>query len=142
MLVFRGLPLPPLKAKFFSEPSKYYIFSFLTLSYLLKVTKLLVKISQLEFLVMTEKKIFVKIATPTFPNILLYQLRSCQASLFESLVGGSTTPPAEMGGRRVHAMFGTHTVSRFKRFPGHIKAKQHRDKYKMENSTPTNPIQH
>ena len=31
----------------------------LTLSYLLKVTKILVKISQLAFLVMTEKNIFV-----------------------------------------------------------------------------------
>ena len=47
---------PPLKVVFFSEPPKS--FSSLALSYLLKVTKFLVKISWFEFLVMTEKNIF------------------------------------------------------------------------------------
>ena len=51
------LPNPPLKVRFFSEPQKY-CFPSLTPSYLLKVTKFLGKISQFEFLVMTEKNIF------------------------------------------------------------------------------------
>ena len=55
ILVFRE---PSLKVGFFSEPQKYQSFSSLTPSYLLKVTKFLVKISQFEFLVMTEKNIF------------------------------------------------------------------------------------
>ena len=49
----------PLKVRFFSEPPKYYSFSSLSSSYLLKITKFLVKISQFEFLVMTEKNVFV-----------------------------------------------------------------------------------
>ena len=64
---FRGSPplhrffmnSPLLKIEFFSERQKYQCFSSLTPSYLLKVTKFLVKISQFEFLVMTEKNIFV-----------------------------------------------------------------------------------
>ena len=44
--------------EFFSEPPKYS-FSSLTPSYLLKITKFLVNIHQFEFLVMTEKNIFV-----------------------------------------------------------------------------------
>ena len=51
-------PLPSKKVRFFSEPPKYQSFSCLTRSYLLKVTEFLVKISQFEFLVMTEKNIF------------------------------------------------------------------------------------
>ena len=51
--------LPPLKVRFFSGCPKYQSFSFLTPFCLLKVTKFLVKISQFEFLVMTEKNIFV-----------------------------------------------------------------------------------
>ena len=53
------LETPPLKLGFFSERPKYQCFSFLTLSYLLKVTKSIVKICQFEFLVMTEKNVFV-----------------------------------------------------------------------------------
>ena len=49
---------PPLKVGLFSEPQKYYIFSSLTPSYLLKVTKFLVKISYFEILVITMKNIF------------------------------------------------------------------------------------
>ena len=41
------------------EPQKYQSFSLLTPSYLLKVTKFLVKISQFEFSVMIEKNIFL-----------------------------------------------------------------------------------
>ena len=51
----------PLKVGFFSERPKYQSFSSVTPSYLLKVTKFLVNISQFEFLVMTEKNIFVYI---------------------------------------------------------------------------------
>ena len=59
-LVFSEPPPPsPLKVGFFSEPQKHEGFLSLTTSYLLKVTKFLVKISQFEFLVMTEKIIFV-----------------------------------------------------------------------------------
>ena len=49
---------PSLKVGFLREPHKYEIFSSLTSSYLLKVTKFLVEISQFQFLVMTEKNIF------------------------------------------------------------------------------------
>ena len=63
---FRQL-LPPLywffvknllKVKLFSEFPKYWIFSCLTPSYLLKITKFLVKMSHFKFLVMREKNIF------------------------------------------------------------------------------------
>ena len=97
--------LPPLKVRFFSGCPKYQSFSFLTPFCLLKVTKFLVKISQFEFLVMTEKNIFVyklflllnisdfsfffvKIATPLekvsplFSSKPLSKLRSCQGPLF------------------------------------------------------------
>ena len=57
ILVFPDPPFP-LKVGFFSKPSKYYNFSSLMPSYLLKVTKFLDKISKFEFLVMTEKNIF------------------------------------------------------------------------------------
>ena len=48
-----------LKVGFFTEHPKYYSFSSLTPSYLLKVTKFFAKISQFEFLVITEKNIFL-----------------------------------------------------------------------------------
>ena len=65
--LFRQCPLyigfswspPPLKVRFFSEPPKCYSFSSLTPSYFLKVTKLLIIISQFEFWVITEKNNFV-----------------------------------------------------------------------------------
>ena len=50
--------LPPLKVWFFSKPPKYSSFSPLTSSYLSKITKFLVKVSQFEFFVITEN-IFV-----------------------------------------------------------------------------------
>ena len=49
-----------LKVGFFSGPQKYRSFSSLTPSYLLKVTKFLVEISQFEFLVMAEKNILTQ----------------------------------------------------------------------------------
>ena len=49
---------PPLKVGFFNEPLKYYSFLSLTPSYVLKGTKFLLKMSQFEFSVMTEKNIF------------------------------------------------------------------------------------
>ena len=49
----------PLKVGFFSELPKYRSFSSLAPSYLLEGTKFLVKNSQFEFMVMTEKNIFV-----------------------------------------------------------------------------------
>ena len=51
-----GFSRPPLKVRSFHEPQKYESFSSLIPSYLLKVTKFLGKISQFEFLVMTEEK--------------------------------------------------------------------------------------
>ena len=55
ILVLREVPL---KVRFFSELPKYQFFSSLTPSYLLKVTEFFARISQFEFLVMTEKNIF------------------------------------------------------------------------------------
>ena len=49
---------PPSKSWIFQWTPKYLSFSSLTPSYLLTVTKFLVKISQFEFLVMREKNIF------------------------------------------------------------------------------------
>ena len=49
---------PLLKIGFFSEPQKYKSLSFLIISHFLMVNKFLVKISQFEFLVMTERNIF------------------------------------------------------------------------------------
>ena len=64
--IFRQSPVyigfswnPPLKLRFFHEPQKHRIFSSLIPSYLLKVTKFLVKIPQFEFLVTTEQRILV-----------------------------------------------------------------------------------
>ena len=57
ILVFQESPLPPYMSDF--SVNAHTKFSPLTPSYLLKVTKLLLKISQFEFLVMTEKNIFV-----------------------------------------------------------------------------------
>ena len=54
---FSGTTL--LKIRFFSEPPYYENFSPLTPSYLLKVAEFFVKISQLKFLLITEKNIFV-----------------------------------------------------------------------------------
>ena len=53
-ILFFCEPLP-LKIRFFGEPQKCKSFSSSTPPYLLKVTKFVVKISQFEFLVMTEK---------------------------------------------------------------------------------------
>ena len=51
----------PLKVRFFSKSPQNKILSSLTPSYILTVTKSLVKIFQFEFLVMTEKNIFAYI---------------------------------------------------------------------------------
>ena len=51
-------PLHPLNVTFFSDPLKYQNCLYLTPSHLLKVSKFLVKISQFNFLVMTDKIIF------------------------------------------------------------------------------------
>ena len=88
-------------------------FSSLNPFYLLKVTKFLLKFSQFEFLVMIEKNIFVyklflslNTSTeksysppPFFSSNPLSKLRSCQAPLFENLVGGSTSLHPYKGGR-------------------------------------------
>ena len=50
---------PPLKIRFFSVPQKCSSFSSLTPSYLVKITKFLVKVSQFQFFVTTEKNIFI-----------------------------------------------------------------------------------
>ena len=70
ILVFRE---PSLKVGFFYKPPKYQSFSSLTPSYLLKVTRLLVEISQFELLVMTEKNIFAhKLFLPLNTQILIF----------------------------------------------------------------------
>ena len=57
ILVFREPP--PLKVEFFNEPQNIKVFHPQYIpSYLLKVTKFIGKISQFEFLLMTEKNIF------------------------------------------------------------------------------------
>ena len=62
-----------LKVRFSSESQKYQSFSSLTPSYLLKVTKFLVEISQFEFLIMTEKNIFDhKLFLPLNIQILIF----------------------------------------------------------------------
>ena len=53
--LYIGFLWTPLKVWSIIEPQKYYSFSSLIPSYLLKVTKSLGKLSQFEFLVMTEK---------------------------------------------------------------------------------------
>ena len=64
--------LPP-KVGFFSEPPKYWSFSSLIPSYLLKVTEFLVKISQFKFLAMTEKNNFAyKLSCHYIFQILIY----------------------------------------------------------------------
>ena len=63
--LYRFFMNSPVKVGFFSKSQKYWSFLSLTPSYLLKVTKFLVKTSQFEFLVMTEKNIFVyKLSLP------------------------------------------------------------------------------
>ena len=72
-----GFLWPPLKIRQFSrEPQKYSSFSSLTQFDLLKITKFLVKFSQFEFFVMTEKNIFVyKRSCHKQFQILVYLLR-------------------------------------------------------------------
>ena len=119
---------PPLKVRFFSEPSKYSSLSTLIPSYLLKVTKFLSKISQFEFLVMTEKNIFayklflslnishfnlffirhlqlpLKKFTPFFPATPSKSWGSVEPPTFWKF-GWRFNPPAERGeGRGVHTM--------------------------------------
>ena len=56
--LYIGFSRSPLKVGSFSVPQKYKSSSSLIPSYLLKVIKFLGKISQFDFLVMTEKNIF------------------------------------------------------------------------------------
>ena len=114
---------PSWKIRFFSELQKYWSFSSLTTSYLLKF---LVKISQSEYLVMTEKNIFVyqrfsslhisdfifyvKIATlvllkkvtPSFPANFFqeFKLLSSPAPFFFKRIGNlvwGSSPPQQKG---------------------------------------------
>ena len=57
--LYIGLSWIPSKNRIFSEHTSYQNFSSLTLSHLLKVTKIIFKISQFKFLVMADKNIFV-----------------------------------------------------------------------------------
>ena len=93
---------PPLKVGSFSEPPKYYSFLSLIPSYLKKITKFFGKISQFEFLVMTEKnifgyKLFLSLISHPPPPLKVEVLSS--PSPFENLVRGSIPPPppAESG---------------------------------------------
>ena len=58
ILVFVNSPLPP-KSQIFQWAPKILMFFILNPSYFLKVTKFLVKMSQFEFLVMTEKNVLL-----------------------------------------------------------------------------------
>ena len=122
---------PLLKVGFFNEPPKYQSFSSLTQSYLLKVTKFLLKISQFEFLAMTEKNTFaykpflslnisdfnnfyVKTATPLPPlkkvtslfpsnSPLKVEALSSSLPLFENwLEVQPPPPPGRKGGEGAH----------------------------------------
>ena len=98
-------------------------FSSFTLSYLLKVTKFLVKISQFEFLVMTEQEfLFINFLSLNIPDFSLFLLKNCNhpllknvtpsfsatpsknwgsvksPPLFENLLGGSISPSWKGGG--------------------------------------------
>ena len=106
----------PLKVIIFSELPKYYTFLFLTQSYLLKVTKFLIKISKFHFLVMIEKNIFIyklflnisdfslffmqkfnpllKKVSPFFPCNPALKVEVLSVQVFNNFVAGST-PPAE-----------------------------------------------
>ena len=117
-----------LKVGSFSEPPKYLSFSSLTQSYLLKVTKLLLEISQFEFLAMTEKiffayKLFLSLSisdlnlffmwklqpsplkkvTLLFPSNTPLKVEVLPSPLFGNLGGGST-PSAQAEGGKVQTM--------------------------------------
>ena len=116
--LYIGFSWPPLKVRFFQWTPK--ILKFLSLNTILsfKVTKILVKISQFESLVMTEKNIFAhkhflslnisdfnlffmwklqtppqKKVTPLFPSNLPLKAEVLSSPLFENLVGVSTSRP-------------------------------------------------
>ena len=102
---------PTLKVGFFNEHPKYFKFFVLNPSYLLKVTKFLVKISKFEFLVMTEKNIFVyKLLSLNISGFTLFLCKNYNPPpppLFWKL-GRRFNPPAERGqggwGEGVHTM--------------------------------------
>ena len=76
---------------------------------------LLLNISDLSFYFVKIETPLKKV-TPSFPATPVSKLRSCQAPLFENLVGGSTPssplPPAERGGGGgggVHSLYLVHS---------------------------------
>ena len=71
---------PSLKVGFFSKPPKYWSYS--SPSYLLKVTKFLVEISQFEFLVMTNKDIFAhkRFLSLNISDVYLFLCENCNPS--------------------------------------------------------------
>ena len=81
--LYIGFP-PPEKSNVSVNPQNIF-FPSLTPSYLLKVTKFLVKIPNFEFLVMTEKSIFVSklFCHLIFPILVYFLCKNC------------TTPPAK-----------------------------------------------
>ena len=113
ILVFRDCSF---KVGFFSEPPKYQSFLSLTSSYLLKVTKFLVKISQFKFSVMAEKNIFAYhfSLSINISDLNLFLTKNCNppppnpttTPLFENLIGGSTPSPQQKGVE----VGGVHTV--------------------------------
>ena len=87
-------PLPPVKLGLSHEPPKYQSFSSWNPSYLLKVTKFLVKISQFEFLVTTEQrillyKLFLSLNIPVFN---LFFVKKLQGPLKKSHPASSDSP--------------------------------------------------
>ena len=87
-------------------------FSFLTPSYLLKVNKFLIKISQFEFLVITEKNIFAHKLFFFITRPLSQQphsnswgpVKPPSPPHFENLAAGSTPPPTKEGGYTLYAI--------------------------------------
>ena len=100
---FLWTPSPFPKRRIFQWTRKILKFSPLTSSYLLKVTKFLVKIAQFEFLVMTEKNIFLIkyfrfhffyffVKYHSYPPLKVEVLSNLPLPPFWNLVGGSPHP--------------------------------------------------
>ena len=126
-LLYRFSVNSPPKRHIFQWTHKIWKFSSLTPSYLLKVTKFLVKISQFKFLVITEKNIsvyklffalnisdfifffFVKLQ-PHSPSPLLKKLPSLQVIVLSSLpfwkFGRRFNPPSRKEGCALYIIWG------------------------------------
>ena len=103
---------PHLKVRFFSEPPKYWSFSSLIPSYLLKVTEFLVKISQFKFLAMTEKNNFAyKLSCHYIFQILIYFVCKNCTPLKKLPPSFPATPSKSWGPAKPPAERGVHTMA-------------------------------